>query len=129
MTLNVGNGMNSDGFVVPIAGHYRLSFSAIGALGKYLINTAVSVGKNGAYEFSILDSSKGNTSDGNSISHNWIWKLNKGDRVSLFVSRRSYLTATSNSPLNFNGQLVLVDTSPKFRIRHHLPYNSSFPFD
>ena len=73
VTLNVGNAMSSDGFVAPIAGHYRLSFSAIGAFEKKGINTWVHVYKNGSEQFNIGDSNDGKQSDDNNISHNWIW--------------------------------------------------------
>ena len=112
VTLNVGNAMSSDGFVAPIAGHYRLSFLAIGAFEKKGINTWVHVYKNGSEQFKIGDSNDGKQSDGNNISHNWIWYLNKGDKVSLEVNTFSYLRATWDNPLNFNGELVFVETSP-----------------
>ena len=83
VTLNVGNGMNSDGFVAPIAGFYQFSFSAMGGLHKFGISTSASVDKNGVYQFDIADSNTDDSSDGNNISHNWIWKLNKGDEVTL----------------------------------------------
>ena len=113
VTLNLGNAMSSDdGFVVPISGHYRLSFSAIGAFEKKGINTWVHVYKNGSKQFNIGDSNDGKQSDGNNISHNWIWYLNKGDKVSLEVNTFSYLRATWDNPLNFNGELVFVETPP-----------------
>ena len=108
--MNVGNAMSSDGFVAPIAGHYRLSFSAMGAFEKWGINTFVIVRKNGKSAFEFGDSNNGKWSDGNNISHNWIMKLNKGDKVSLVVSSKSYLRATSDYPLNFNGELVFMET-------------------
>ena len=113
VTLNLGNAMSSDGdgFVVPISGHYRLSFSAMGGFEKTGINTWVHVRKNGNNEFEFGDSNDGPKSDGNNISHNWIWYLNKGDKVSLEVNTFSYLRATRAHPLNFNGELVFVETS------------------
>ena len=110
ITLNVGNAMSSDGFVAPIAGHYKMSFSAMGGYEKYGINTYVRVYKNGSWEFSIGDSNNGKWSDGNNISHDWIWKLNKGDKVTFEVSSTSYLRARSDYPVNFNGELVFVET-------------------
>ena len=111
VTLNVGNGMNNDGFVAPIAGFYQFSFSAMGGLDKFGINTSASVDKNGRYQFDIADSNNDESSDGNNISYNWIWKLNKGDKVSFRASyQASYLRAVTHSPVNFNGQLVFVET-------------------
>ena len=85
ITLNVGNAMSPDGFVAPIAGHYKMSFSAMGGLGKYGINTYVKVSKNGSFAFWIGDSNNGKWSDGNNLSYDWIWKLNKGDKVTFEV--------------------------------------------
>ena len=110
VTLNVGNAMNSDGFVAPIAGHYRFSFSAIGTLAKFELNTWVHVYKNGILDMYIGDSNDGVRSDGNNISHNWIWQLNKGDKVSFQVDRESVLHAGPTTPVNFNGELVFVET-------------------
>merc|ERR1719222_911407 len=110
ITLNVGNAMSSDGFVAPIAGHYKMSFSAMGGIHKYGINTWVGVYKNGSWEFSIADGNNAKESDGNNISHDWIWKLNKGDKVTFEVHSTSYLRATSVFPVNFNGELVFVET-------------------
>ena len=103
--------MSPDGFVAPITGHYRLSFSGMGGFEKTGINTWVHVRKNGKNEFEFGDSNDGPKSDGNNISHNWIWYLNKGDKVSLEVNTFSYLRATRAHPLNFNGELVFVETS------------------
>ena len=77
VTLNVGNGMNSDGsgFVAPIAGFYQFSFSAMGGLDKFGINTSASVDKNGVYQFDIADSNTDDSSDGNNISHNWTYDI------------------------------------------------------
>ena len=110
VTLNVGNAMSSDGFVAPIAGHYKLSFSAVGGWEKHGINTYVWVSKNGSRAFRISDSNDGSGSHGNNISHDWIWKLNKGDKVTLRVVSDSYLRAQPSVPLNFNGELVFVET-------------------
>lgn len=108
VTLNVGNGMNPDCFVVPITGHYRLSFSAMGAYEKDGTDTFVHVRKNGSMVFQIGDSD--NEISGNNISHNWIWNLKKGEKVSFAVHSASYLRAWSQFPVNFNGQLVFVET-------------------
>jgi len=110
ITLNVGNAMSSDGFVAPIAGHYKMSFSAHGGVGKHGINTYVGVYKNRSWAFWIGDSNNGKENDGNSISYDWIWKLNKGDKVTFRVPSNSYLRADSRAPVNFNGELVFVET-------------------
>ena len=116
VTLNVGNGFNSaDGtFRAPISGHYKFAFSAIGGIGgddTTGIDTWVEVYKSGSHEFSIGDSNNGYYSDGNNISYDWIWSLNRGDTVSLKVyGGESYLSSTSHRPVNFNGQLVFVET-------------------
>ena len=95
VTLNEGNGMRSNGFTAPIAGHYKFSFSANG--GRKLAN------------WSIGDSDNNQWSDGNNISHDWIWKLNKNDKVTFEVQRGTYLSGLPRAPVNFNGQLVLVE--------------------
>ena len=110
VTLNVGNAMSSDGFVAPIAGHYKMSFSAMGGIGKYGINTYVKVSKNGSLAFWIGDRNNAKESDGNNISHDWIWMLNKGDKVTFRVVSDSYLRAQPSVPLNLNGELVFVET-------------------
>jgi len=110
ITLNVGNGMTSDGFVAPIAGHYKMSFSAMGGIHKYGINTYVEVYKNGSVELWIGHRNNAKENDGNNISYDWIWKLNKGDKVTFRVPSTSYLRARSDVPLNFNGELVFVET-------------------
>ena len=102
--------MSSDGFVAPIAGHYKLSFSAEGGIEKYGINTYVGVYKNGSFAFRFGDSNNGKWSDGNNISHDWIMKLNKGDKVTFEVDSESFLQAWSLHPVNFNGELVFVET-------------------
>ena len=104
VTLNVGKGMSSDGFVAPIDGHYRLSFSAIGTMNKYELSTWVKVYKNEVMAMYIGDSNECKKSDGNNISHNWIWKLNKGDTVSFEVNSESYLRSFLTEPVNFNGE-------------------------
>jgi len=110
ITLNVGNAMTSDGFVAPIAGHYKMSFSAMGGYKKYGIDTFVWVHKNGSSAFWIGDSNNGKWSDGNNISYDWIWNLNKGDKVTFEVPSAYYLRARSDHPLNFNGELVFVES-------------------
>ena len=110
ITLNVGNAMSPDGFVAPIAGHYKMSFSAQGGFGKYGIYTWVHIHKNGTFAFSFGDSNKDKESEGNNISYDWIWKLNKDDKVTFIVLNNSYLGAHSDFPLNFNGELVFVET-------------------
>lgn len=87
--------MRSNGFTAPIAGHYKFSFSANG--GRKLAN------------WSIGDSDNNQWSDGNNISHDWIWKLNKNDKVTFEVQRGTYLSGLPRAPVNFNGQLVLVE--------------------
>ena len=112
VTLNVGNAMSSNGFTAPIAGHYRFSFSAMGAYEKWGIDTWVYVLINDQWfqGLSIGDSNNGKWSDGNNISHNWIWKMNKGDKLKFVVGSTSYLRAGMWSPVNFNGELVFVET-------------------
>ena len=117
LTLNEGNGMTSDGFVAPVNGYYKFSFSAMSGLKKWGLFTYVKVYKNESGKFSIGDSNEGEKSDGNSLSHDWIWKLNMGDKVSFSVQPvkdigddyECYLRADSDCPVNFNGQLVLVE--------------------
>ena len=87
-----------------------MSFSANGGWEKHGINTYVWVSKNGSRAFRISDSNDGSESHGNNISHDWIWKLNKGDKVTFEVDSECYLTADSITPVNFNGELVSVDT-------------------
>merc|ERR1711860_120223 len=107
---NVGNAMSSDGFVAPIAGHYKMSFSAMGGYEKYGLNTWVHIHKNGSYAFTFGDTNKGKWSDGNNISHDWIWKLNKDDKVTFEVhTSGSHLRANRDVPVNFNGELVFVE--------------------
>ena len=110
ITLNVGNAMSSDGFVAPIAGHYKMSFSAQGGFGKYGIYTWVHIHKNGSFAFSFGDSNKDKDSEGDNISYDWIMKLNKDDKVTFEVYSKYYLCATSYVPVNFNGELVFVET-------------------
>ena len=107
LTLNEGNGMKSDGFVAPVDGYYKFSFSAMSGYEKWGLFTYVQVYMNESWIFSIGDSNDGKRSDGNNMSHDWIWKLSIGDKVSLTV--RNYLRAQKTFPVNFNGQLVLVE--------------------
>ena len=111
VTLNEGHGMRSNGFTAPIAGHYKFSFSANGGLEIYGKDTWVHVLKNGRKlaNWSIGDSDNNQWSDGNNISHDWIWKLNKNDKVTFEVQRGTYLSGLPRAPVNFNGQLVLVE--------------------
>ena len=71
ITLNVGNGMNSDGFVAPLDGFYKFSFSAMGGFEKYGIDTLVDVFKNGAKALiiQVLDGSQKNNK-GKSVQTN-----------------------------------------------------------
>ena len=108
LTLNEGNGMKSDGFVAPVNGYYKFSFSAMSGMEKKGLFTYVKVYKNESRKFEIGDSNEGEKSDGNNMSHDWIWKLSTGDKVSLTVSD-GYLRAGTDCLLNFNGQLVLVE--------------------
>ena len=105
--------MKSDGFVAPVDGFYKFSFSTMSGINKFGLFTYVRVYKNTSWEFSIGDSNEGEKSDGNSLSHDWIWKLNMGDKVSLKAEdtsgRKCYLRADTDCPVNFNGQLVLVE--------------------
>ena len=112
MTLNKGNGMNgADGtFTSPIAGHYRFTFSAIGGIEKYGIKTWVWVYKSGSFALLIGDNNNSKSSSGNSISYDWIMQLNKGITLSLEVFSTSYLCADSWFPVNFNGELVFMET-------------------
>ena len=111
VTLNVGSGMSSDGFVAPYDGHYKMSFSAVGGWGKYgTFKTYVKVIKNGSFVFSIADYNNATSSHGNNISHDWIMELKKGDKLTFEVISMSYLRADSNVPVNFNGQLVLAES-------------------
>ena len=77
---------------------------------KYM-GTWVHVLKNGRKlaNWSIGDSDNNQWSDGNNISHDWIWKLNKNDKVTFEVQRGTYLSGLPRAPVNFNGQLVLVE--------------------
>ena len=112
LTLNEGNGMKSDGFVAPVNGFYKFSFSAMSGLKKWGLITNVWVYKNESWKFAISDSNNGKWSDGNNISHDWIWKLSIGDKVSFKVKEtgaETYLRADATNPVNFNGQLVFVD--------------------
>ena len=113
LTLNEGNGMTSDGFVAPVNGYYKFSFSAMSGLKKWGLFTYVKVYKNESGKFSIGDSNEGEKSDGNSLSHDWIWKLNMGDKVSLKAEdtsgRKCYLRADTDCPVNFNGHLLSVE--------------------
>ena len=106
-TLNEGNGMKSDGFVAPVNGYYKFSFSAMSGTEKKGLFTYVKVYKNESRKFYFGDTNDGPQSDGNNMSHDWIWKLSIGDKVSLTV--RNYLRAQKTFPVNFNGQLVLVE--------------------
>ena len=110
VTLNVGSGMSSDGFVAPYDGHYKMSFSAVGSFYKEGIYTWVKVQKNGSRVFWIADGNDARSSHGNQISHDWIMELKKGDKLTFEVHSRSYLTADSIVPVNFNGQLVLAES-------------------
>ena len=110
VTLNEGSGMSYDGFVAPIAGHYKMSFlAAVYGWGKYG-ETGVRVLKNGSRVFWNADYNNASSSHGNQISHDWIMELKRGDKVSFEVGHGSYLFATSKVPLNFKGQLVSVES-------------------
>ena len=109
VTLNVGSGMSSDGFVAPYDGHYKMSFSAVGSFYKKWIYTWVKVQKNGSRVFWIADGNDARSSHGNNISHDWIMELKKGDKLTFELFNMSYLRADSNVPVNFNGQLVSVE--------------------
>ena len=111
-TLNEGNGMKSDGFVAPVNGYYKFSFSAMSGYGTKGLFTYVKVHKNESWEFSIGDSNDGPQSDGNNMSHDWIWKLNIGDKISFRVHSEvgeCYLRAGERNPVNFNGHLLSVE--------------------
>ena len=104
--------MKSDGFVAPVNGYYKFSFSAMSGYGKYGLFTYVDVHKNGSWIFSFGDSNDGEKSDGNSMSHDWILKLGIGEKVSFNVHSdhgECYLRSHPQHPVNFNGQLVLVE--------------------
>ena len=104
--------MTSDGFVAPVNGYYKFSFSAMSGYEKWGLFTSVWVYKNESWKFAIADSNEGPKSDGNNMSHDWIWKLSIGDKVSFEVydsKGENYLRADTICPVNFNGQLVLVD--------------------
>ena len=114
LTLNEGNGMKSDGFVAPVNGFYKFSFSAMSGYQKYGLYTYVRVYKTESWEFSIGDSNEGEQSDGNNMSHTWIWKLSMGDKVSFLVHSvkgeyECYLRADTYHPVNFNGHLLSVE--------------------
>ena len=112
LTLNEGNGMKSDGFVAPVNGYYKFSFSAMSGYEKWGLYTYVRVYKNESWEFSIGDSNDGPQSDGNNMSHDWIWKLNIGDKISFRVHSEVgewYLRAGERNPVNFNGHLLSVE--------------------
>jgi len=85
-----------------------------GGHGKSGIDTWVDVYKNGSYAFWFGGSNTDKEVDGNNIYNNisrdWIWKLNKDDKVTFIVLNNSYLGAHSDFPLNFNGELVFVET-------------------
>ena len=107
--------MKSDGFVAPVNGYYKFSFSAMSGCKKWGHFTYVQVLKNELWEFSIADSNNGKWRDGNNMSHDWIWKLNMGDKVSFSVQPvirddyQCYLRASPLLPVNFNGHLLSVE--------------------
>ena len=110
VTLNEGSGMSDLVFTAPIAGHYKMSFSAMSGYKKYGTSTYVGVYLNlDSLVFWIADDNDGRWSDGNNISHDWIMKLKEGDKLHFVVKSGSYLLAKSGHPVNFNGQLVFAE--------------------
>ena len=110
VTLNVGNGMSSEGFVAPMAGHYKMYFLARGeSWYSGGSNTYVLISKNGQFEFNIGHSNDGKLRYGNNVSDGWIIFLKKGDKVTLQVDRGSNIRADSWWPVNFNGELVFAE--------------------
>ena len=110
ITLNIGNGMKSTGFVAPYSGHYKFSLSAITGQGKWGITNYVYVRLNGANQFEISDLNKGRWSNGNNLSYIWIMEVRKGQSVTLQMqSGDEYLRADTYVPITFTGELVHLE--------------------
>ena len=112
VTLNQGNGMNGENgiFRAPMSGHYKFSFCANSGYEEGWTwkakNAIVQVFKNGQHLLWITNSK---AKDAN-LAYVWIQKLDKGDTVSFKVDSKSHLRADSFVPLNFNGELIVMET-------------------
>ena len=109
ITLNIGNGMKSTGFVAPYSGHYKFSLSAMTGFKKWGIRNYVDVLLNGDVQFGIGDSNDGSKSDGNNFNYVWIMQVGKGQSVSLKIGSGSYLCADTDVPITFTGELVHLE--------------------
>ena len=110
ITLNIGNGMTSTGFVAPYSGHYKFSFSAMTGIKKWGINNYVYVFLNGERQFGIGDSNNGSYSDGNNFNYIWIMEVRKGQSVTFQIWNKSYLNAGDQYvPITFTGELVHLE--------------------
>ena len=101
--VNVGNGMQSSGFIAPESGTYGFTFSAVTGDEKHV--TRVLVYKDGLFTHYIYDGNEAN--EFNNINSSWMMKLAKGQAVHLDVNGRLY--ANPQTPVIFTGNLIMLD--------------------
>ena len=103
--INIGFAFDGSSgiFKVPISGTYQMTFSGQSALNK-INEINIGVYKNGSLMFGIHDSNKAEKADGNNISYTWMMSLVQGDELKL--DSLNYLSAYSDRPLTFTGQLI-----------------------
>ena len=115
ITLNIGNGMKSTGFVAPYSGHYRFSLSAMTGYSRFGTYNYVKVFLNGVEQFAIGDSNEDRQSDGNNLSYVWHMKVQKSQSVTLSIIDASFLNAGGPGspygvvPITFTGELVHLE--------------------
>ena len=101
--VNVGNGMQSSGFIAPESGTYGFTFS--GVTDDKKLTTKVAVYKDDYSPHYIYE---GNYDYHTKINSSWMMKLAKGQAVHLEVDSGK-LYASSKFPVNFNGNLLMLD--------------------
>jgi len=105
--VNIGDNfdLSSGEYVAPTDGIYEFSFSGEGLGGGTNCNIEVWINDSrDKHEFATLSSNDSN------IASTWIFKLNNGDKVRLYVEEGTLHTDT-NSHRIFSGQLLQVTTS------------------
>ena len=102
--VNVGNGMQSSGFIAPESGTYGFTFSGVKNDKKSYPKVEVykdDYSHHYIYEPNVSDYHK-------KINSSWMMKLAKGQRVHLTVTDGK-LYATSHFPVIFTGNLLMLD--------------------